>query len=102
MTRTASGSVPPELWHRVAAATQYDTPLVPRRSRSGWVLLGLGLLSGGIGGTWLALADRGPRDVSADLERARARQEAAAAQAARASRPAAGPGADERSVGRGH
>lgn len=83
MTRTAGGSVPPELWHRVAAATQYDKPVVARRSRSGWVLLGLGLLCGGIGGAWLALADREPRGVSADLERARARQEAAATQAAR-------------------
>ena len=101
MTRTAGGSVPPELWHRVAAATQYDKPLAPRRSRLGWMLLGLGLLSGGIGGTWVALADRKPRDVAADLEQARARQEAAAVQAAGASRPAAGPGADERSVGRG-
>lgn len=86
MTRTASRSVPPELWHRVAAATQYDQPVMPRRSRLGWVLLGLGLLSGGLGGTWLVLADRKPRDVAADLEQARARQEAAAAQAARLAR----------------
>jgi zona occludens toxin (predicted ATPase) len=100
MTRTAGGSVPPELWLRVAAATQYDKPAGQRRFRSGWMLLGLGLLSGGVGGTWLALADRTPRDVAADLERARARQEAAAAQAAKASRPAA-PAVDERSVGRG-
>ncbi len=84
MTRTAGGSVPPELWHRVAAATQYDKPLMPRRSRSGWMLLGLGLLSGGVGGTWMVLADREGRDVKADRERARARQEAATAEAAKA------------------
>lgn len=101
MTRTAGGSVPPELWHRVAVATQYDQPAGQRRFRLGWMLLGLGLLSGGIGGTWLARADRKPRDVAANLEQARARQAAAATQAAGASRPAAGPGANERSVGRG-
>ncbi|HET9515693.1 MAG TPA: hypothetical protein VFO95_17300 [Gemmatimonadales bacterium] len=77
MTRTAGRSVPSELWRRVAAATQYDQPVEPRRSRSGWVLLGLGLLSGGIGGTWVAY--REPRDPAARLEQARERQERAAA-----------------------